>query len=119
MYLFETDHFGKENLIERASLVNLVTSVMTRNNLSNQGLCNLLELLNAMLVKECGEETTLDDQTYGGVHEVSGESAYEVSMVSERTYQAFLDAGGHDLLDEISLKDNLNQETQELLDNFG
>ena len=86
MYLFYLDYSAKDDLIERTSLVSLVCSVMQRNNLSNQGLCNLLELLNAMLVKECSEETALNDETYGGYHEDAGQIAYEVAMVSKRAY---------------------------------
>ena len=68
-----------------------------------------------MLVKECAIETNLDDDHYGVDHEEPGKCCYDVEDISFKVYKDFMIGGGHDLIDEIDSRDNLNEAVHESL----
>ena len=69
MHLFdEEDHLTKSNFIDAGNLVSIVLEQIKKPSIEARTLYALFELLNAMIVKHCNDDTKLDSEIYSGHH---------------------------------------------------
>ena len=115
MYIFGQDHPSKENVLDAENLVTFVLQELRKHGTTNQVIVELVQLLNDILVKECTPETNLDDDHYGGDQEEPGKCCYDVGSICFNAYKDFMIGGGHELLDDIDSRGNLNENVHDCL----